>query len=44
VHAGPNPEDLSCDVLVAGAGMGGEAAALTAAGRGHSVCLTDETD
>ena len=44
VHAGPNPEELSCDVLVAGAGMGGVAAALTAAGRGHSVCLTDETD
>jgi hypothetical protein len=44
VHAGPNPEELRCDVLVAGAGMGGVAAALTAAGRGHSVCLTDETD
>ena len=35
---------ISCDVLVAGAGMGGVAAALAVAGRSHSVCLTEETD
>jgi len=35
---------ISCDVLVAGAGMGGVGAALAVAGRGHSVCLTEETD
>jgi hypothetical protein len=41
------PEKLveyTCDILVAGAGMGGSAAALRAADRGHSVCLTEETD
>jgi len=37
-------DEVSCDVLVAGAGMGGVAAALALAGRGHSVCLTEETD
>jgi len=36
--------EVSCDLLVAGAGMGGLGAALRAAGRGHSVCLTEETD
>src|SRR5579884_265867 len=36
--------DVSCDVLIAGAGMGGIAGALAVAARGHSVCLTDETD
>lgn len=35
---------IRCDVLVAGAGMGGVSAALIAAARGHSVCLTEETD
>jgi hypothetical protein len=44
VHAGPNPRELHCDALVAGAGMGGVAAALAVADRGHSVCLTEETD
>jgi hypothetical protein len=44
VQVGPNPRSVDCDVLVAGAGMGGVAAALTAAGRGHRVCLTEETD
>ncbi|MBI3471421.1 MAG: FAD-dependent oxidoreductase, partial [Candidatus Solibacter usitatus] len=39
-----NPEDVACDILIAGAGMGGVAGALTAAKRGHSVCLTDESD
>ena len=34
----------SCDVLVAGGGMGGVAAAWAAARRGHSVCLLEETD
>jgi hypothetical protein len=35
--------EISCDILVAGAGMGGMAAALRAASRGHSVCLTEPT-
>lgn len=33
-----------CDLLIAGAGMGGVAAAIAASSRGHSVCLTEETD
>lgn len=36
-------EEVSCDIVVAGAGMGGVGAALTLAARGHSVCLTEET-
>ncbi|HEU0120282.1 MAG TPA: FAD-dependent oxidoreductase [Bryobacteraceae bacterium] len=32
----------ACDVLIAGAGMGGVGAALRAAARGHQVCLTEE--
>jgi hypothetical protein len=36
--------EISCDVLVAGAGMGGMGASLALAARGHSVCLTEETD
>jgi len=36
--------EIACDALVAGAGMGGVAASLTLARRGHSVCLTEETD
>ncbi|MGH9663164.1 MAG: FAD-dependent oxidoreductase, partial [Bryobacteraceae bacterium] len=43
VHVPANPREIRCDVLIAGAGMGGVAAALAAADRGHSVCLTDET-
>src|SRR3954470_15772184 len=38
------PHEVSCDILVAGAGMGGVAAAMRAAARGHSVCLTEETN
>jgi hypothetical protein len=37
-------EEISCDALVAGAGMGGVGASLALSGRGHSVCLTEETD
>ena len=37
-------EEVGCDVLIAGAGMGGAAAALAVVARGHSVCLTEETD
>lgn len=36
--------EQSCDVLVAGAGMGGVGAALAVARHGQSVCLTEETD
>ena len=38
------PREISCEVLVAGAGAGGVAAALTFAERSHRVCLTEETD
>ena len=38
------PRELRCDMLIAGAGAGGFAAALRAAERGHTVCLTEETD
>lgn len=38
------PRELACDLLVAGAGAGGFAAALRGAMLGHSVCLTEETD
>ncbi|MEO7653531.1 MAG: FAD-dependent oxidoreductase, partial [Bryobacteraceae bacterium] len=37
------PAEFTCDVLIAGAGMGGISAAITAGRRGHSVCLTEET-
>ncbi|HEY2012078.1 MAG TPA: FAD-dependent oxidoreductase, partial [Bryobacteraceae bacterium] len=37
-------DDIRCDALIAGAGMGGIAAALALDGRGRSVCLTEETD
>jgi hypothetical protein len=45
VHISPGArvQEISCDVLVAGAGMGGVAAALLLADRGHAVCLTEET-
>jgi hypothetical protein len=33
----------SCEILIAGAGMGGVAAALRAAIRGHQVCITEES-
>lgn len=36
--------ELTCDVLIAGAGMGGIGAALAVARYRHSVCLTEETD
>ena len=39
-----NPATVACDVLVAGAGSGGFAAALRVADYGHSVCLTEESD
>lgn len=44
VRVPDNPPTLSCDVLVAGAGAGGFAAALRAADYGHTVCLTEESD
>ncbi|MEZ5403380.1 MAG: FAD-dependent oxidoreductase [Bryobacteraceae bacterium] len=37
------PREIACDILVAGAGAGGLGAALRAAERGHSVCLTEES-
>ena len=44
VRAPSQPVEISCDILVAGAGAGGVAATLRALQRGHSVCLTEETD
>ncbi|HLJ17082.1 MAG TPA: FAD-dependent oxidoreductase [Bryobacteraceae bacterium] len=38
-----NPSEIRCDILVAGGGLGGVAAALHAAHLGSSVCLTEET-
>jgi len=38
----PLGREVSCDVLVVGAGTGGVAAAAAAAEGGHSVCLTEE--
>ena len=35
--------EVACDVLVAGAGMGGIGAALAVARHGRTVCLTEET-
>ncbi len=37
-------DDIECDVLVAGGGLGGVAAALAAARRGCRTCLIEETD
>jgi hypothetical protein len=37
-------EDVACDVLVAGGGTGGMAAALAVARAGRRVCVTEETD
>jgi hypothetical protein len=37
-------EEISCDVLVAGGGMGGIGASLAISSRKHTVCLTEETD
>ena len=37
-------KEISCDLLVAGAGAGGVAAALRGLQRGNTVCLTEETD
>ncbi|MCC6585501.1 MAG: FAD-dependent oxidoreductase [Bryobacterales bacterium] len=44
VPAAANPAEVSCDILIAGAGAGGFAAALRAADRGHTVCLTEESN
>jgi hypothetical protein len=43
VEAPANVAEISCDLLIAGAGAGGFAAALRAADRGHMVCLTEES-
>ena len=44
-RAGEPPDgEVECEVLVAGGGMGGVAAALAAARAGRSVLLTEETD
>jgi hypothetical protein len=44
VRVPASPPEIACDVLVAGAGAGGVAAALRVSERGLSVCLTEETD
>ena len=36
--------EVRCDVLIAGAGMGGIGAALAVSDRRHSACVTEETD
>ncbi len=36
--------EIQCDMMIAGAGMGGVGAALQATARGMRVCLTEETD
>ena len=38
------PVEISCDILVAGAGPGGVAASLRALQRATLVCFTEETD
>jgi hypothetical protein len=43
VVAEPVPE-VACDVLVAGAGMGGIGAALAVSHHNLTVCMTEETD
>jgi hypothetical protein len=40
----PPDRELACEVLIAGGGMGGVAAALAAARAGRAVLLTEETD
>ena len=42
-HTAP-VEDVECDVLVVGGGLGGVAAAWAAARHGRTVCLLEETD
>ncbi len=44
VPADPPRHEVECEVLVAGGGTGGVAAALAAARRGCTVCLLEETD
>ncbi|MBL8178176.1 MAG: FAD-dependent oxidoreductase [Bryobacterales bacterium] len=44
VTAPANPREIRCDILIASASAGGAAAALEAARRGNSVCVTEETD
>jgi hypothetical protein len=44
VRVPESPPEVSCDLLVAGAGMGGVAAAIRGSRLGLSVCLTEETD
>ena len=38
------PKRIESEVLIAGGGLGGVAAALAVSRRGHSVCLLEETD
>jgi hypothetical protein len=44
VSIGGQVPEVTCDALVAGAGMGGIGASLALARHGKSVCLTEETD
>lgn len=39
-----NPLNFSCEILIGGGGLGGVSAAMLASSRGHTVCLTEETD
>ena len=44
VGTGAPAREIACEVLVAGGGTGGVAAALAAARRGFCTCLIEETD
>src|ERR1700720_3592949 len=44
VEVPAHPREVNCDILIAGAGPGGIAAAMEASRRGVSVCMTEETD
>jgi FAD dependent oxidoreductase len=41
---GGKPKVIRCDIVIAGGGMGGVAAAMAAVHNGASVCMTEETD
>ncbi len=44
VHAQPQAQTVSCNVMIAGGGLGGFAAALESLKQGQRVCMTEMTD